>query len=81
MGTPTSIPPTTKSTAMSKAILMGVNTITSIIMTTGSRLNHIITSTNTKEITGITSMSTPATKPRFMPIRHKQLIARTGGVP
>jgi hypothetical protein len=81
MGTPTSIPPTTNSTVTSTAILMGVNTITNIIMATNTTLNHIITAMNTRKVTGITSMSTPAPQRRLMPIRHKQLITRNGGVP
>lgn len=81
MGTPTSILPTTNSTVTSTTILMGVNPITSIIMATNTTLNHISTAMSTRNITGITSMSTPAAKRRCMPIRHEQLITRNGGVP
>ena len=80
MGTPTSIPATTRSTAMTMPNLMGVNTITSIITATNTTLNHIITITSTKNNTGITSMSTPASNRRFVSIRSKQLIIRDGGV-
>jgi hypothetical protein len=80
----TTIPPTTKSTVMNTAIPMGVSTITniimSIVMATATMLNHIITGINTQNITGITSMNTPATKRSFVAIRYNQLIARLEGV-
>jgi hypothetical protein len=86
----TTIPPTTKSTVMNTAIPMGVstitniimrvNTITSIVMATATMLNHIITGINTQNITGITSMNTPATKRSFVATRYNQLIARLEGV-
>jgi len=80
MGTPTSIPTTTSSTVMTTTILMGVNTIMSIITATNTTLSHIIRVTSTKNITGITSMSTPASSRRFVSIRSKQLIIPDGGV-
>lgn len=70
MGTPTRIPTTTRSTAMNTAVLMGGNTITSIMMSTNTALNHIIT-----------GMSTPAAKQRLMTIHNKQLISSARGVP
>jgi hypothetical protein len=81
MATPTSTPHTTNGTVTSKAILMGVNPITSIIMATRTTQNHIITAMSTRNITGTTSMSTPAAHWRFMPTRHKQRITRNGGLP
>lgn len=77
MSTPTSIPATTSSTAMATAILMRVNTITSITTATNTTPNHIITATSTENITGIMSMSTPASRRRFVSICSKQLSIRT----
>ena len=62
-------------------IIMRANTITNIIMATATMLNHFITSIRTQNITGITSMSTSATKRSLRPIRYKLLITRIGGVP
>jgi hypothetical protein len=61
------------------SIIMSVNTITNIIMRADTIMNiimakdmmlsHIITIISTQNITGITGMSTPATKRSFRPIR------------
>jgi hypothetical protein len=80
MGIPTSILPTTKTTAMNAIIRMAVNTITSIIMGTSSGLNHLIRAMSTKQVTGFTRMSTLATEQGFMIIQSKQLLSRTGGL-